>query len=461
MRIVFITPEAENYAVMLFSALLKKEGHDVHLIFDPRLFANDELNNSHLSRFFDISRQNLNKIIDLNPDFVAFSVYTQDYRWALDYAKQIKYVMPSTKIIFGGIHCVLCPDEVNKHAFIDYVCTGEGEEFIVNLLNGKDVDPGCLRDELTDLNTLPFPDKDLLFDQKGVFKRDYSIATSRGCPFNCAFCASSSLNKKYKNKYLRQRSVDHVIQELLLAKAKYSPKSIYFTDDNLTLNTEWLGEFSRAYKILIGLPFYCTANPGHITEEQIVLLKKSGCQMIGFGLQSTDEDYRKKVFKRGGSNEHIKKMVKLCKSLGISYSFDHICMGDEDEQVSLRFYNETRPDIINSFSLVYLPGTYLTSRLPDEDIKRINQGYLKTSMLNRDNDWFTSMCAVLPLLHPRVVDWLLDTGLYKWVRLPFFFRLFFKDISRLKIGRYSDVFFPIRLLLVNMRDNLRIKYFNK
>jgi len=45
--------------------------------------------------------------------------------------------------------------------------------------------------------------------------------------------------------------------------------------------------------------------------------------------------------------------------------------------------------------------------------------------------------------------------------LPFFFRLFFKDISRLKIGRYSDVFFPIRLLLVNMRDNLRIKYFNK
>jgi len=47
--------------------------------------------------------------------------------------------------------------------FIDYVCTGEGEEFIVNLLNGKDVDPGCLRDELTDLNTLPFPDKDLLF----------------------------------------------------------------------------------------------------------------------------------------------------------------------------------------------------------------------------------------------------------------------------------------------------------
>jgi len=76
MRIVFITPETENYAVMLFSALLKKEGHDVHLIFDPRLFANDELNNSHLSRFFDISRQNLNKIIDLNPDFVAFSVYT-------------------------------------------------------------------------------------------------------------------------------------------------------------------------------------------------------------------------------------------------------------------------------------------------------------------------------------------------------------------------------------------------
>ena len=79
-------------------------------------------------------------------------------------------------------------------------------------------------------------------------------------------------------------------------------------------------------------------------------------------------------------------------------------------------------------------------------------------MLNRDNDWFTSMCSILPLLHPKVVDWLLNTGLYKWVRLPFFFRLLFKDISRLKIGRYSDVFFPIRLLLVNIRDNLRIKY---
>jgi len=249
--------------------------------------------------------------------------------------------------------------------------------------------------------------------------------------------------------------------ELSWAKERYNFRSVYFTDDVFTLNTEWLRKFANWYKFEIGVPFYCTANPGTITEKQIDLLKVAGCQMIGFGLQSVCEKTRVEILNRRGTNERISSVVAYCRKLGISLSFDHIFnLPSESDIHSLRaleFYNNTRPDIINTFTMTYLPRIKLNSVLSEEKRERVDKGQVRTSMLQRGGNCFASMFSILPLFPRKVIAWLVGSGLYKWVRLPYWARLVCKDIKRLTIGRGSDVWFPFRLLIVNIRDNLWIK----
>src|SRR3990167_40448 len=476
MKIVFVISEAENYAVQLFSALLKPLGHEVFLIFDPRLFNNDEVRNRRFAQFFNIRKENVKKIRCINPHLVGFSVYTQDYEWALGMARMIKEIIPTMPIIFGGIHCILCPEQVIREDCVDIVCVGEGEKAIVQLLtenhtevrnlwfkSGGLIKRNGLNPLIQDLDSLPFLDRDILYEQKPVFKRDYSISTGRGCPYSCTFCASDALNRQYREKKLgkpvRQRSVENVINELMLAKEKYHPRSIYFTDDVFTLNIHWLENFSKLYSEKVNLSFYCTANPGTIKEKEIYLLKEAGCQMIGFGMQSCNEEYRKVYLKRYGTNEHIKRIAQLCRELKIYFSFDHIFNLPnepiENQYEALRFYNETRPDIINTFTMTYLPKIELNKFLDDKTKEEVNNGKIRTGMFIRNKDYFSSMFILLPLLSQHWFTFLIKNH---WrFRFPFWVRLILKDIKRLMMGRYSDVFFPIRLLLTNIKDNLLIK----
>jgi len=448
MRFVFVVSECESYAVSLFSALLKREGHECHLVFDPRLFDSDEIEQPRLARFFSIRKQNIEKVRALHPDYIGFSVYTQDYQWAVEMARSLKGVAP---IIFGGPHCILCADEVIKVPWIDLVCDGEGEQVILDLAAGKELS-GIVHGPLANLDELPIPDKEIFYEQKPVFRAGYTISTGRGCPYHCSFCASCAIRYRYDRGALkgsvRQRSVDRVITELLYAKLRYDFKTVYFTDDNLTLNGEWLSEFSRDYRKWIKTPFYCTANPGTIQIKDIWYLKRAGCQMIGFGLQSTHEWTRKHILHRTGSNERILGIAKMCRDLGIRYSFDHILDVPGSEETldgALDFYAEARPDIINVFTMTYLPKIELNKTLSPEERECVERGMVRTSMLRKDNDEWSSALAK--------IQW----GVRLPGRIPFYGRLLLKDLKRFMIGRRSDATFPVRLLLSNMWDNLKIR----
>lgn len=471
MRIVFVGVECENYAIQLFSSLLKERGHQVHLVFDPRLFGTDEISSNRLQKIFDIRKHNIRLIKKLNPDLIGFSVYTQDYQWSLSMARMIKKEM-DTPIIFGGIHCILCPEQVLREECVDYVCIGEGEHTIVGLAEGKFVGNIVSKQIRTpylplieDLDSLPMLDRDIFYTQRPLFKRGYTISTGRGCPYQCTFCASHALGEFYRReklgKYVRQRSVESVISELARAKRVYSPSTVYFTDDVFTLNTEWLRGFSRLYPKKVALPFYCTANPGTIKEEEIYLLNKSGCQMIGFGMQSCNEQSRRTLLKRTGSNDKILQIAKLCKKIGIHFSFDHIfhlpTEPEENQLEAMRFYNKARPDVINTFTMTYLPKIELNRYLDDKTKEEVDNGKARTGMFIRNSDYYGSVFSILPLFNYRLLNWLIDKGIYRYMRFPFWLRLLFKDIRRMMIGRFSDVWFPIHLLLYNIVSNLRIK----
>ena len=481
MKIVFVQFEAENYAIQLFSALLQQKGHEVYLIFDPRLFNTDEVRNGGLAKLFDIRKENIKKIKEIFPALIGFSVYTQDYQYALSFARMIKKEIPTAFIIFGGIHCILCPEEVIQEDCVDMVCVGEGEETIIEIANKIWKEPfnniknlwlrrdkilkNPLRPLIQDLDSLPFIDRDILYEQKPVFKKDISILTGRGCPYSCTFCASDALNRQYRENNLgnpvRQRSAGDVMEELMFVRVRYNPKTIYFVDDVFTMNTDWLKEFAPQYKEHINLPFYCTANPATIKEEELYLLKEAGCQMIGFGMQSCNEEYREQYLKRRGANARIKRTAEICHKIGIHFSFDHIFNLPqekiENQIEAIKFYNETRPAIINTFDMTYLPKIELNKYLDDKTKQEVENGKIRTDMFSRNNNTFSSIFALLPLLPRSWIYFLFRKAATRFIALPYPIRLLLKDIKRLMIGRYSDVFFPIRLLLVNMKDNILIK----
>ena len=454
MKVVFVISEAENYAVMYFSSLLKKQGHEVYLIIDPRLFANDEINN-RLGKWFDMRQHNVEKIKEIKPDLIAFSVYTQDYKWALSMARTIKSSMDA-RIVFGGVHCVLCPEEVIKEDCIDWVCASEGEDVIVDLVNNLDTPPGILvQEQLTNLETLPLPDRSLFYDQYPLFKHGLTIATSRGCPYRCTYCASEALNELYNHKYLRQRSVDSVIGELYVCQERYKSGHVHFTDDNIVLNTNWLRDFTRDYKRFINLPFFCTCNPGTVSDTQVILLKEAGCQLVGFGMQSCDEAVRLEILQRPGTNKHIREITQLCHSIGLNFSFDHIFNLPTEtlnqQYAAIYFYSTTRPVFVNTFDLIYLPKTKLTKQM----LKGDSTADSRTSMYSTTNNRFASIFALIPFLPKRVIGYIsrnLD------ISFPFWFRLLLKDLARARIGRWSDIFFPLQLLLTNVSKITKEKY---
>ena len=252
-----------------------------------------------------------------------------------------------------------------------------------------------------------------------------------------------------------------MLSELIQLKHLYSPSSFYFTDDVFTLSVEWLREFVNRYKRWVALPFYCTANPGTIRDDELYLLKQAGCQMIGFGMQSCNEEYRIKYLKRYGSNDRIRQVASLCHKLGIHFSFDHIFNLPEEpienQTEAIKFYNETRPDIINTFDMTYLPKIELNRFLDEKTEMEVNNGNIRTSMFIRGKSFVSTIFSLLPLSPRRWIKFVVNNNFTRFIRLPYPIRLLLKDIKRLMIGRYSDVFFPIRLLLTNIRDNILIK----
>lgn len=154
------------------------------------------------------------------------------------------------------------------------------------------------------------------------FKR-LVIMANRGCPYNCTYCCNHTFRELYpnKNKYVRFRSVDKVINEIEYGLNKYPfLKEVRFFDDNLTLNKSWFRELAQKYRKMIGLPYSTNDRVNHINEEVVSLLKDSGCYFVEFGIESGNARIREETMKRGISEEQITNAFYLCRKHGIKTS---------------------------------------------------------------------------------------------------------------------------------------------
>jgi radical SAM superfamily enzyme YgiQ (UPF0313 family) len=408
MKIAFIYNGAENLGIEYISAFLKSKGHVTSLFYDPAVFSSDVFINSKiLARILNIDKEIVRSVIASEPDIVAFSVYTGNYKWCLSIARSIKE-RTDIPIVFGGVHATAVPEKVLENEFVDFCIIGEGEYAIIDLINhlsnsrSKDsligVSNICFksadmvtinkpRPYIQDLDSLPFPDKNLFFDKEPLFLNNpYLIMTSRGCPYRCSYCSNDMIQSLYchEDQHIRRRSPDNVITELVEIKQHYRIKSICFVDDVFTISKPWLEDFIEKYRLCIDLPFYCNIHPLAFSRDIARLLKEGGCRLIFLGVQSGSERIRREIFSRRETNESIIRAVNYLREMKIKISVDHIfgapSEGEVDLCKSLDLYRNIKPDILLTFWLTYYPRTSIiaiarkSGILSDNEIKNIDEG---------------------------------------------------------------------------------------
>ncbi len=394
-KVHFIAMGAENLGIEALIASLEREGYDVSLSFEPSFFA--DLNSVYfpeLSGLFERKREILKEIRRIRPDIIGISSMTDNYIWNINTAREIKQLFPDVKIIMGGIHPTLVPEEVIKEECIDFVLTGEADYSIVELL-GKIKTGGDLADVpglyyknktailkskrppefIEDLNGLPHIQKRQFYNT-GLIPMDiYRTSASRGCPFNCSYCSNEFLHKLYRRNIVRIRSVENVITEIKNGKKNYKPLAIHFNDDIFTYNKEWLKNFCKSYKTEIDLPYSCITHPKFIDQEIAQLLKDSGCYRVQMGVQSLNQEIRRRYFRRFETNEEINNALTILDRIGISFSVDLI-IGIPSQKTNALiqdahyFSTFKHLKMINVYWLSFYPSLSIIDKVLIEDQKK-------------------------------------------------------------------------------------------
>jgi len=284
--------------------------------------------------------QIVERIVKQNPQYVGITLFTVGVWSAATIAKKIKEASPEITIIVGGPHISSMGKEtIERFNQFDYAVDGEGEKILIELLNALENKqdllsvPGLIyRNEFQILKTpgkpinrvldeLPFPAWDLLPDFPIAYKPaiyDYprgpaaTIAASRGCPFHCKFCDTSTFGAS-----VRHYSPKIVFKMMKHLNEKYGVRHIGFVDDLFLASKIRVQELCEL--ILddgLNVTWSCTARVDTVKPDILGLMKKAGCWEISFGLETGSNDLLKKMDKKA-EVEKSEQAVKWTAAAGI------------------------------------------------------------------------------------------------------------------------------------------------
>jgi len=469
MKVLFYYNGAEHIGVEHLSSYLKSKGHQVDLIFDPGLGNNFFLNLPFLNKF--ISEELLVKRArKFNPDIIAFSCITNSYSVIKKVAKKLKKAL-NVPIIIGGIHPTSVPEDVIKEDCFDILCVGEGEEAFAELLEGmeKKQDIGAiknlwvkdkngeihkneLRPLLKDLDKMPFADKSIFY-QYGVINSRIMVMTGRGCPFQCTFCVNSFKKGLYPGQsYLRRRSVDNVIEELIALKNKYKPKAFRFEDDTFTYDLNWLKEFRPKYLKYINLPFHCYVTPSTATDANLEEIKLAGCQSVSMGVQSGDQQIRTKILKRHHTDEDIIAAAERIKKYKLKLISEFI----------FGFPTETPKEMWKSLELngklkAYNTASFIFYPFPKTELAEycLKNGYLSEEKYELIKQGYGSYHLTCLLEHPYEDDvYKFNSILPVYNKAPKILKPFLRKILKMKYGIIHKFIYLFSIPLIDFDEFL-------
>ena len=315
---------------------------------------------------------------NLQADIVGITTTTVTANRAYEIATEFK--KRGKTVIFGGVHASMCPDEAKRYG--DSVCIGDGEDAIIDII--KDFEEGSLKETYT--GTLK-PLEKLKTPRHDLFEKGYSffpVSTSRGCPFNCHFCA---INRFYSGRY-RTRDPEDVIEDLKKVPSNYDV--VFFTDGNMYGYTEKDVERFKTLCRRIAeekrkgtLKFKYFTGYGSVNmlddDEALDLASQAGCRAAFVGFESINpaslKDMNKKLNLKYGV-ESYKRLVNNAQKRKMLVVGEMILGNDSDDADVLRktanFLKTVNFDILRLQILQPLPGTKLYETLDKEDRLLLN-----------------------------------------------------------------------------------------
>jgi len=311
-------------------------------------------------------------------DIYGITAATPQYPLAVKIAYKLKVRDKKSLIVLGGVHATA--EHKNLDTIFDRVVIGEGEFSTLNLL--EDYDKGVRKKYyvsplIEDLDSLPFPARHLLpFDS--VFNRNLcvrgklatSLMATRGCPYNCAFCASKTM----WGRKVRFRSPDNVSSEIKGVIERYNVYHFKFQDDTITINKDWILELCKKMEPL-NIYWRANARVDHSQKEVLEAMYKAGCDEIDYGI----EDISEKVLTINNKKvrvEDIYTAIKNAKEVGLKTRFFFmIGLPGQDRGVAkniISFLEEARPDAADLSTFIPFPGCDIYINPSKYNIKLLN-----------------------------------------------------------------------------------------
>ncbi len=319
MRILFLQMESvvhDRIGVMCLSAALKQHGHEVKYIIVQ-----------------EAGEKQLHQCMrDFAPSVVAYSMMTGEYAALMNLNRRLKEQYPF-HAVFGGPHPTFYQDLIHEDG-CDALCIGEGDyafpEFCNRLEHGEaywetpnfivrkngDIHRNPLLPLIEDLDALPFPDRELMYEADPGIRGEgrKSFLAGRGCPYMCTYCFNNKYNRMFRGNgpVLRHHSPERLVAEVQAVREKYFLDWVAILDDTFMIRPPgWVGQFCNEYKKRIGLPFGCCARANLVTEDLIAQLKGAGLDMCGMGVECADEKIANSILNRNISNDELLGAAKI------------------------------------------------------------------------------------------------------------------------------------------------------
>lgn len=347
------------------ASVLREKGHEI-LFLDA------------MAMGFDIS-QTLYKIAAFKPEIALLHATTPTFK---NDAEVLDLIRKRTQAVCGlvGTHPTALPEECLLQSNADFAVVSEAEvtmaDFCEKFQEDWDQIQGIAyrkggkiirtpaRTLMANLDTLPFPARDLMPVERYTMpffgsEPFVTVIPSRGCPFQCTFCRAGMV----WGDNARHRSPDNVCDELEEIISRYHIRNVVMMTDTLTLKLDWTQSLcQRIVDRGIKIRWIGNSRVDTVTPELLQLMKKSGCEVLSFGLESGNQEILNQSKKHINLEQTI-KTIGWAKEAGIT-TFGYFIVGLPGEtwdtiKESIQFAIKANPDYVNFHVATPFPGTEL------------------------------------------------------------------------------------------------------
>jgi radical SAM superfamily enzyme YgiQ (UPF0313 family) len=299
--------------------------------------------------------------IDFACDAEVILITVETYTAKRAYEIASRFRSRGKKIVMGGYHATLCPEDVRPHA--DVVVTGNADSIWGKLLD--DLEQGCARSLYAGESRIGYllPDRSIYQDKAGRYLPVSLVEIGRGCRHDCSFC---SIQAYYRGVYVHREVAD------IVAEIQSCPHKIFFFVDDSIFSDRAFAKalFLEVKKLGIVWTTQVTLDIAR-DEETIRLMAESGCVMILIGFESIDPENLRQMNKSwsarlGERDELVERIHRHGINIYASFvfGFDHDTA--ESFDLSLKFCAKHAFFITAFNHLLAFPGTETYRRFQQE-----------------------------------------------------------------------------------------------